>query len=57
VITTQLLGMTAMMTLMVLELAFPWFDNQYVFLLPLILIAEEITVLRVIYRRTPPLRP
>ena len=55
VINTQLLGLTAMAALVVLELCFTWFDNQYMFLLPLILVAEEISVLRVVYRLSPPL--
>jgi hypothetical protein len=55
VINTQLLGLTAMAALVVLELCFTWFDNQYMFLLPLILVAEEIGVLRVVYRLSPPL--
>ena len=55
VINTQLLGLMAMAALVVLELCFTWFDNQYMFLLPLILVAEEISVLRVVYRLSPPL--
>ena len=47
---TQLLGLGAMAVLMVLELGFTWFDNQYVYLLPLVLMAEEITVARLITR-------
>lgn len=57
VIATQLVGLAAMMVLMVLELSFAWFDNQYVFLLPLILVAEELNVLRVIYRMKPRAQP
>ena len=57
VIATQLVGLAAMMVLMVLELSYPWFDNQYVFLLPLILVAEELSVLQVIYRITPTMQP
>ncbi len=57
IITTQLMGLAAMLVLVILELSFAWFDNQYVFLLPLILVAEEITVLRVIYRRPPQRHP
>jgi uncharacterized membrane protein len=47
---TQLLGLAAMVVLIVLELSFTWFDNQYIYLLPLVLIAEEITVARLITR-------
>ena len=51
VITSQCLGMLGMAILMALQLLFPWFDIQYVFLLPLILIAEEANVLWVLARR------
>lgn len=44
VMLTQWLGMAAMGLLVILELSFEWFDNQYVFLLPAILIAEEVAV-------------
>ena len=53
VIATQMLGMAAMLLLMAMELVFPWFDDQYVYILPLILIAEEAIVLRVIARQMP----
>jgi hypothetical protein len=43
--------------LAILELSFSWFDNQYIFLLPLILVAEEISVLQVLYSRPPQRRP
>lgn len=48
---TQLLGMVAMAVLLVLELSFVWFDNQYVYLLPFLLAAEEIAVTRLIGRQ------
>lgn len=51
VVASQWLGMASMVVLMALQLLFPWFDNQYVFLLPLILIAEEAVALQVINRR------
>lgn len=46
VVASQWLGMTMMVVLMALQLLFPWFDNQYVFLLPLILVVEELIVLQ-----------
>lgn len=52
VVTSQWLGMAGMVILMALQLLFPWFDNQYVFLLPLILLAEETIVLTLITRRS-----
>ena len=52
VMSSQWLGMVGMVILMVLQLLFPWFDNQYVFLLPLLLLAEETIVLRQITRQT-----
>jgi uncharacterized membrane protein len=51
VMASQWLGMAGMFILMVLQLLFPWFDNQYVFLLPLILLSEEAFVLLLIRRR------
>jgi len=57
IITTQVIGLAAMLVLAILELSFSWFDNQYIFLLPMILLAEEISVLQVIYRRPPQYRP
>jgi len=51
VVKSQWLGMLGMAILMAFQLLFPWFDNQYVFLLPLILLAEEVMVLVVITRR------
>jgi hypothetical protein len=50
--SSQWLGMVGMVILMVLQLLFPWFDNQYVFLLPLLLLVEETIVLRQITRQT-----
>jgi len=51
VVKSQWLGMLGMAILMAFQLLFPWFDNQYVYLLPLILLAEEVMVLVVITRR------
>ena len=42
----QALGMLALLVLMALELSFHWFDNQYLYLLPVILLAEEIVAAR-----------
>jgi uncharacterized membrane protein len=41
VVHAQGLGMLALSGLLVLELSFTWFDNQYFFLLPFLLLAEE----------------
>ena len=57
IISTQVVGLAAMVVLAILELSFSWFDNQYIFLLPLILVAEEISVLQVLYSRPPQRRP
>jgi uncharacterized membrane protein len=54
VIATQWLGMAAMTVLLILELSFSWFDNQYIYVLPLILIIEEAIVLQVIGRQVRP---
>jgi len=54
VMASQWLGMTGMAILMALELLVSWFDNQYMLLLPLILIAEEGMVLQVIARQMQP---
>ena len=51
VVASQWLGMIAMAILMAFQLLFPWFDTQYVFLLPPILLAEEAIVLLVITRQ------
>jgi len=51
VVASQWLGMLAMAMLMLMQLAFTWFDTQYVFALPVILIAEEAIVLQVLTRR------
>jgi len=45
-IKAQLLGFTALLILAVMELLFTWFNNEYVFLVPLILVAEELLVAR-----------
>ena len=54
VMASQWLGMTGMAILIALELLASWFDNQYMLLLPLILIAEEGMVLQVIARQMQP---
>lgn len=46
VIRTQALGMLALLLLLVMELTFAWFDNDYVYLLPVILLVEEWFVAR-----------
>lgn len=46
VIRTQTLGMGALLLLLGLELAFAWFDNDFVYLLPVILLIEEWLVAR-----------
>lgn len=53
VMASQWLGMVGMAILMVLQLLVPWFDNEYVFLLPLILLVEEAFVLLQIRWRIP----
>lgn len=50
VIRTQEFGMLALCLLLLLELAFSWFDNQYIYLLPMILIVEELLVAQRIAR-------
>ena len=45
VIRTQTLGMLALL-LLVMEMAFAWFDNDYIYLLPVILLIEEWLVAR-----------
>ncbi|MEI6031997.1 MAG: TMEM175 family protein [Synechococcaceae cyanobacterium ELA739] len=57
IIATQVMGMAAMLVLVILELSFSWFDNQYIYLLPLILFAEEVRLLQVIDRRQVQHRP
>lgn len=42
IITTQTAGLGLNLVLMGLELSFTWFDNQYIFILPILLIIEEI---------------
>jgi hypothetical protein len=54
VIATQWLGMAAMAVLLILELTCSWFNDQYVYLLPVILIVEETIVLQVISRQMQP---
>lgn len=49
-VITQLSGLAAMLVLVVLELSFVWFDNQYVYLLPIMLVVEEVFVARLIGR-------
>lgn len=46
VIRTQEAGMLVLSLLLLLELAFAWFDNQYIYLLPAVLIIEELFVAR-----------
>ena len=50
VIRTQTIGLYLNLALIVLELSFTWFDTQYLYLLPLTLIAEEIVIARWIRR-------
>ena len=45
-IKAQLLGFMALMILAVMELLFTWFNNEYVLLVPLILVVEELLVAR-----------
>ena len=42
VIRTQKMGLTVNLALIGLELGFSWFDTQYIYLLPLTLVAEEL---------------
>lgn len=46
VIRTQTIGLYFNILLIILELSFTWFDTQYLYLLPLTLIAEEIVIAR-----------
>lgn len=46
IVRTQQWSFCATLVLLVLELGFTWFDNQYLFLLPLILLIEEVIVIR-----------
>ncbi|MEB3271752.1 MAG: hypothetical protein VKJ44_08920 [Synechococcus sp.] len=50
VVSSQWIGMAGVVVLMGLQLLFPWFDNEYVFLMPLILVIEEAMVLRLLQR-------
>ena len=50
VIRTQTVGLYLNLVLIMLELSFTWFDTQYLYLLPLTLIAEEIVIARWIRR-------
>ena len=45
-IKAQLLGFMALLILAVMELLFTWFNNEYVLLVPLILVVEELLVAR-----------
>lgn len=45
-IQTQSLGFVALLILAAMELLFTWFNNEYVLLVPLILLAEELLVAR-----------
>lgn len=45
-IQAQLLGFVVLMILAALELLFTWFNNEYVLLVPLVLLAEELLVAR-----------
>jgi uncharacterized membrane protein len=50
IVNTQLLSFAANLLLLGLELSFTWFDNQYLFLIPLFLIVEEVIVVRGLLR-------
>ena len=50
VIRTQSIGLYFNILLIILELSLTWFDTQYLYLLPLTLIAEEIVIARWIRR-------
>jgi uncharacterized membrane protein len=45
-IKAQLLGFVALLILAAMELLFTWFNNEYVLLVPLILLTEELLVAR-----------
>lgn len=50
VMRTQSWGMLCLLVLLVLELGFTWFDNQYFYLVPFILLLEELAVAREVLR-------
>lgn len=45
-IQAQVLGFMALLVLAAMELLFTWFNNEYVLLVPLVLLAEELLVAR-----------
>lgn len=45
-IKAQLLGFTALLILAAMELLFTWFNNEYVLLVPVVLLTEELLVAR-----------
>jgi hypothetical protein len=46
VISAQTWGFSLLIGMAMLELFTPWFNRQYVFLVPLVLLAEEFAVAR-----------
>ncbi|MEI6031998.1 MAG: TMEM175 family protein [Synechococcaceae cyanobacterium ELA739] len=55
-IQAQVIGFTALVTLGAMELLFSWFNNQYVLLVPLVLLLEELLVARSFSRGSPSVR-
>ena len=50
IVRTQGCGMACLLLLLVMELSFTWFDNQYFYLVPFILLMEELVVAREVLR-------
>jgi len=55
-IQAQAIGFAALVTLGAMELLFSWFNNQYVLLVPLVLLLEELLVARSFSRGSPSVR-